>query len=65
MVLKLTKKPENRTVGMLDTGPKKTPDSTLIPAPISKPKLCDTNEVNTQMHTNIEMRCNSIGCDVK
>lgn len=31
MTLKFTKNPENNIVGIVDTGPKKTPVSTLIP----------------------------------
>lgn len=86
IVSNVTKKPENKTVGILATGPMngnrtmlvehfelfrakswsvgeqsqyqpiKTPLSTDKPAPMSNPKLCDTNDVKTQMHTNIDNR---------
>lgn len=65
IVSKLTKKPENRIVGIVDTGPKNTPASTLNPAPISKPRLWATSDVSTQMNTNMDMRCSSNGWEVK
>lgn len=65
MVSKLTKNPENNIVGIVETGPRKTPASMLRPAPISNPKLCATNDVKTQIQTNIATLCGSIGWDVK
>lgn len=65
MVSKLTKKPENRMVGIVETGPKNTPASTLRPAPISSPRLWATSDVRMQINTNIAIRFASIGCDVR
>lgn len=53
MTLKLTKNPEKRIVGMVVTGPKNTPVSTDIPAPIKSPRLCATRDVRMQIKTNM------------
>jgi len=65
MVSKFTKNPENNIVGMVVTGPRNTPVSMFIPAPISSPSDWATREFSTQMSTNIETRSNSIGCEVR
>lgn len=53
MTLKLTKNPEKSMVGMVVTGPRNTPVSTDIPAPIRSPRLCATKEVRMHINTNM------------
>lgn len=52
-------------VGIVVTGPKNTPASIFIPAPISSPNDWATRDVSTHITTNIDIRCGSMGCDVK